>query len=173
MEVDGTGEVVVTESQLVWREVKECLGREDFDKAVQLCNTGEGTSLSSRVGVRVLHSSGALCDVEDQQTDMERERKREKAREACRLLCITEVQVEPEPLSLSNGIAWSPAVAVDATCHRLRFLVPEALVRMAGPPKDRSETCYGRLRSSGARTTGFSCCSIKQDSGQTTLECCA
>lgn len=41
MATDGAGEVIVTKSQLIWREVKECLGNEDFDKAVQLCNSGE------------------------------------------------------------------------------------------------------------------------------------
>lgn len=41
MEVDGVAEVVVTESQRVWREVRACLHNEDFDKAVQLCNTGD------------------------------------------------------------------------------------------------------------------------------------
>lgn len=46
MATDGSGEVVVTESQLVWREVKECLSSEDFDKAVQLCNTGEAREYS-------------------------------------------------------------------------------------------------------------------------------
>lgn len=46
--------MVVPESQLVWREVKECLVSENFDKAVQLCNTGEAsTSLSSRLAVCV------------------------------------------------------------------------------------------------------------------------
>lgn len=45
MEVDKAEEVVLTESQKVWREVKECLGSEDFDKAIQLCNTGETNTL--------------------------------------------------------------------------------------------------------------------------------
>lgn len=46
MATNGGEEVVVTESQLVWREVKECLVSENFDKAVQLCNTGEGEHIS-------------------------------------------------------------------------------------------------------------------------------
>lgn len=48
MAADGVGEVVATESQLVWREVKECLGRENFDEAVQLCNKG-ATTTSTRL----------------------------------------------------------------------------------------------------------------------------
>lgn len=30
---------MVTESQKVWREVQESLRNEDFEKAIQLCNT--------------------------------------------------------------------------------------------------------------------------------------
>ncbi|CAM9427818.1 unnamed protein product [Laminaria digitata] len=39
MQTSGEGDVVVTESQKVWREVQEFLRNEDFEKAIQLCNT--------------------------------------------------------------------------------------------------------------------------------------
>lgn len=41
MQADGEGDGVVTESQKVWREVQESLRNEDFEKAIQLCNTGK------------------------------------------------------------------------------------------------------------------------------------
>lgn len=50
MDVDRVEEVVLTDSQKVWREVKDCLGSEDYDKAIQLCNTGEPTSSLSQLG---------------------------------------------------------------------------------------------------------------------------
>lgn len=58
MEVDGAGEVAVTESQKNWRGVQDSLRNEDFEKAIQLCNTGvlaavpgygNGTSTSAPV----------------------------------------------------------------------------------------------------------------------------
>lgn len=57
MEIDGQdnfSEVVVTESQTVWRDVQEKLREEDFEKAIQLCNKSEAT-IVSRV-VRLLHA---------------------------------------------------------------------------------------------------------------------
>lgn len=47
MEIDEqveVGEVVVTESQTVWRDVQEKLREEDFEKAIQLCNKSEETN---------------------------------------------------------------------------------------------------------------------------------
>lgn len=53
---DGEGEVVVSESQMIWREMKECLQNEAFEKAVQLCNTGD-----ERGGFTDGQSCSAFC----------------------------------------------------------------------------------------------------------------
>ncbi|CAN0225353.1 unnamed protein product [Pylaiella littoralis] len=53
MEVDGAGEVVVTESQKIWREVKECLRKEDFDTAIQRCNAVRSKSPDDLDAIRV------------------------------------------------------------------------------------------------------------------------
>lgn len=57
MELDGQdnfSEVVVTESQTVWRDVQENLREEDFEKAIQLCNKSEATIVSRVVRLLLL-----------------------------------------------------------------------------------------------------------------------
>ncbi|CAN0220394.1 unnamed protein product, partial [Scytosiphon promiscuus] len=53
MDVDRAEEVVLTDSQKVWREVKDCLGSGDFDKAIQLCNTVRSKSPDDINAIRV------------------------------------------------------------------------------------------------------------------------
>lgn len=60
MEIDGqekASEVVLTESQTVWRDVQEKLREEDFEKAIQLCNKSEATIVSRDVGLLTVRDS--------------------------------------------------------------------------------------------------------------------
>ncbi|CAM9329917.1 unnamed protein product [Ascophyllum nodosum] len=53
MDADGMEESVLTPSQKVWRRVQECLRNEDFDKAIQLCNSVRSKSPDDLDAIRV------------------------------------------------------------------------------------------------------------------------
>eukprot|EP00752_Nemacystus_decipiens_P006033 g5448.t1 len=127
MAADGTGSVVVTESQLVWRQVKECLDNENFDKAVQLCNAVRSKSPDDVDAIRVK----SLCLIHQDKYDKALQSASGKHKAVLspeRAYCLFRLGRLEEALEVARGGAGS--VAESKRVRALRHLEAQVLYRL-------------------------------------------
>ncbi|CAM9537632.1 unnamed protein product [Ectocarpus sp. 6 AP-2014] len=152
MEVDGVAEVVVTESQRVWREVRACLQNEDFDKAVQLCNTVRSKSPDDIDAIRVK----CLCLIHQDKYDKALQSASGKHKVVLspeRAYCLFRLGRLEEALEVSRAGESSGSGGGDSKRARaLRHLEAQALYRL-GRHGEAAEV-YSSIAEDEERRTG-------------------